>query len=228
MRMKFHSRLGAALAAALAVPVLAFSGGPAAEPQGGPGGPAAMTADFGQGGPGGQMRDSWGRRPGMRSRMGMHRWGGHEMELGWVINNPKLREQLGITSQQAGKIRQETLNFEKTEIRSRADLQVKRLELHSLLAAETPDRAAIETSLRETNAAQFALEKASIDHRLDMRAMLTPEQRQKLQQLREEFFHRGAGQPRRERGTMRPGRGGMMMHPGAQSAPPAQSHPQQQ
>jgi Spy/CpxP family protein refolding chaperone len=149
------------------------------------------------------------------------------MELGWVINNPKLREQLGITSQQAGKIRQETLNFEKTEIRSRADLQVKRLELHSLLAAETPDRAAIETSLRETNAAQFALEKASIDHRLDMRAMLTPEQRQKLQQLREEFFHRGAGQPRGERGTMRPGRGGMM-HPGAQSAPPAQSHPQQQ
>jgi len=85
------------------------------------------------------------------------------------------------------KIRQEALNFRKTEILSRADLEVKRLELDSLLEAETPDRAAIDKSLRAANAAQFTVEKAAIDHQLAVRDLVTPEQRKKLEKMREEF-----------------------------------------
>jgi Spy/CpxP family protein refolding chaperone len=227
MKMKFQARLGAALVAALIVPVLAFSQGPApdADDPGGLPGPPAMMPGFGHEGPGGPMGHS--RRGGPGMGMG-HQWGGHEMGLGWLINNPKLREQLGITSEQAAKIRQETLGFQIAEIRSRAELQVKRLELHSLLAAETPDRVAIDKALQEANAAQFGLEKAAIDHRLAMRGMLTPEQHQKLQQLKEEFGHRDAGPhgPRGQHGPMHPGEGGMM-HPGAHKAPPAPNQQQQ-
>ena len=204
MKITIPRRLGAALAAALVVPALALSQGPAPDP------------------PDSAMMPGCGHGMGMGMGMGMgHRAGGHGMGLGWVIDNPKLREQLGITAEQAAKIRQETLDFQKAEILARADLHVKRLDLHSLLAAETPDRAAIEKSLQAANAAQFKLEKAAIDHRLAMREVLTAEQRQKLQQLRHESGHRGAGprEPHGEGGMMRHGEGGMMHH-GPQGPPP--------
>jgi Spy/CpxP family protein refolding chaperone len=235
MKLNLHSTLAVALAAALIVPALAFSQGPAPEPEDDPGAPPAMMHDawpdcpmrhWQGGGPGMGMGMGPGMGMGMGMGtgmgMGMHR-GGHGMGLGWVIDNPKLREKLGITSEQAAKIRQEALSFQKAEIRNRADLQIKRLELHSLLAADTPDRAAIDKNLQEANAAQLAVEKAAIDHQLAMRAMLTPEQREKLQQVRSEFGHRGPGPggPRGKGGMMMHHRGGGMMRQGAPAPSPA-------
>jgi Spy/CpxP family protein refolding chaperone len=101
-----------------------------------------------------------------------------------------MREKLGITAEQAAKIRLETFEFRKAQIRSRADLQVKRLEFDELLSAANPDRAAIDKKLEEINAAQLAERKSEVDYRLKMRETLTSEQRQKLQQMREEFRHR--------------------------------------
>lgn len=176
-----------------------------------------MVTVHGPAGPGMDMRMNVDvrRGPGRGMGMGMHRGGGHEMGLGWAINNPKIREQLGITPDQVTKIRQETLSFQKAEILSRADLQVKRLELHSLLEAETPDRVAIDKSLHAANAAQFTVEKAAIDHQLAMRALITPEQRQKLEKMREEFRRPGAGfgGPGGARGMMRQGGNVMYMRP---------------
>jgi len=180
------------------------------------------------------MHQGWGegggREMGMRHQgwggghMGMHRRGGHEMgmRLAFLVNNPEMRKRLGITEEQAAKIRQQSLDFRKTEIRSRADLQVKRLDLHSLLAAETPDRAAIDSALQEVGAAQMALQKTNIDFRLAMRGALTPEQREKLIEMREEFQHRGAG-PHGPGGPH-----GMMRHPGAQGTPKSPAPPAQQ
>jgi Spy/CpxP family protein refolding chaperone len=101
-----------------------------------------------------------------------------------------MRERLGITADQAAKIRLQTSEFRKAQIRSRAELQVKRLELNELLAAANPDRAAIDKKLEEISAAQLAQRKSEVDYRLRMRGTLTSEQRQKLQQMREEFRHR--------------------------------------
>jgi len=230
MHLNVNSKLAALLLAAILVPALAFSQTPAPEPREGqgPGGaPTVITVRTSEGpdmemgpgmdmdmGPGMDMDMGPGMDmdmgPGMGMGMGRVRGmairmeGEHDMGLGRAIHDPKLREQLGITPEQVTKIRQEMLSFEKTEIMARADLQVKRLELHSLLEAETPDRPAIEKSLREANAAQFVLEKAAIDHQLDVRELLTPEQRQKLEKMRAEMPHPGAGPG---------GPGGMMMRP---------------
>jgi Spy/CpxP family protein refolding chaperone len=102
-----------------------------------------------------------------------------------------MRQKLGITEEQAAKIRLQTSEFRKAQIRSRADLQVKRLELNELLAAAKPDRAAIDKKLGEISAAQLAQSRSGVDYRLSMRDALTSEQRQKLQQMREELRHRG-------------------------------------
>jgi Spy/CpxP family protein refolding chaperone len=102
-----------------------------------------------------------------------------------------MREKLGITAEQAAKIRLQTSEFRKGQIRGRADLQVKRLELGELLRADNPDRAAINKKLEEISAAQLARRKSEVDYFLKMRDALTGEQRQKLQQMREEFRRRG-------------------------------------
>lgn len=130
----------------------------------------------------GNMRWShgdWGR---------MHRH--HEFMLARLANNPTFRERIGMTQQQAEKIRTETFDFQKAQIRNRADVQVKKLELRELLSGQNPDRGAINSKLEEISAARLAQAKASVDFHLDMRAALTPDQKLKLQQMRKEFFQR--------------------------------------
>ena len=95
-----------------------------------------------------------------------------------------MRQRLGITADQAAKIHQQELDSQKAQIRNGADLQVKRLELNELLAADNPDRAAIDAKLQEVSAAQMASQKAAIDNRLALRDILTPAQRQQLKTLR--------------------------------------------
>lgn len=150
-----------------------------AGPQGGPG-----TNDFGPEGPGG-MRGRMGRRGmGMRGDgMGFREDGMRGLALVRLLEDPMIRQQLGVSADQAAKIRQQETDFEKAEIRNRADLQVKRLELNELISADKPDRAAVDSKIQEVGAAQLAMEKSAIDNRLNMRDALTPAQRQKLEQF---------------------------------------------
>lgn len=120
----------------------------------------------------------------------MHR----QFMLARLVSNPSMRERLGITPEQAQKIQSQTFNFQKTEINTGAELAVKRLELRQLFSAEAPNRSAIDQKLSEISTVRLAQEKAAVDFRLDMRTALTPDQRQKLQQMRHDFFgHRGFG-----------------------------------
>jgi Spy/CpxP family protein refolding chaperone len=117
-----------------------------------------------------------------------------EFMLAHLVNRPSFRERIGITPEQAQKIRTETLEFREHQIRNRADVQVKHLELKELLSSDNPDRHAIDQKLDEISTVRLAQAKASINFHLDMRAALTPDQKQKLRQMREDFFHhRGFG-----------------------------------
>lgn len=158
------------------------------------------------------------RRQGMRR--GMNRWGGRDMMLARIVRNPDMRQRLGITVDQAAKIQQETLEFRKTQIQNRANVQVQRVELASLLSADQPDRAAIDKQLDEISASQLAQTKAAINFHLTMRDALTPDQKQKLQQMRKDF---GPGRMRGPRGMGAPR--GMGQPGGSQGAGAASSDP---
>jgi len=123
---------------------------------------------------------------------GRHRERG-EFALARIAANPEMRERLGITEEQAAKIRQQTSEFRKASIRSRAEVEVKRVELEDLLRAENPDRVAIDRKVDEIGAARVAQAKARIHYRLAMREVLTPEQRKKLREMREEHWRHGSG-----------------------------------
>lgn len=153
---------------------------------------------------------------------GMHRRG-HDMMaklLLHLVNSPTLLQRAGITAEQADKIRQQTTDFLKEQIRSRAAIQIAHLDLGNLMAAKNPDRAAINTSLDHIGALRLAQTKAAVNFRLSMRSAFTPQQRQKLMQMLHEFMshHRGR----------RMGPGGMRMRmrtPGPADAP-SQKPPQ--
>jgi Spy/CpxP family protein refolding chaperone len=169
------------------------------------------------GGNWGRGRDGFGRdgREGMRGR-GMD---GREFGLSRMLNNPDIREKLGVTPEQAARIRQQASDFRKTEIRGRADMQVKRLDLRDLLAADNPDRAAIDAKLQEISSARLALDKSAIDYRLNSRDALTPAQRDKLRQLMQDRRQQGGGAGARAPRGPRPGAQRNSGTPPAPSAP---------
>lgn len=180
--MKTGSKFLIAVLAVATAPLLAGAQTPPPGPPGGispgPGGPQMRQRM----GPrmGGQMRGGrmhFGRRGmGMRGRMG----------LGRLLRNPAMRERLGVTPEQATKIQAQDSTFAKAQVQNQAKLRVKRMELDELLAADKPDRALIDKKMRELNEAQFAEQKAAMDHRLAMREALTPEQKEKMQQWMQE------------------------------------------
>jgi Spy/CpxP family protein refolding chaperone len=161
----------------------------------------------------GENQGGWGHRHGGFGREGSrgHRHSGFAR----LLNDPSIRQQVGITDEQAVAIRKRKADFRKTEIRDRADLEVKRIDLKDLVAADKPDRAAINAKLQEISTAQLSLQKSAIDYRLTMRDAITPAQREKLRQLMRDRWQRdGRGRP----GAEGPGRRG----PRSEGAAPKQ------
>ena len=96
---------------------------------------------------------------------------------------PDLREQLGLTDEQAEKLRALRVEAMKNGIRTRSSLMIARLELEELMRSDTPDRAAIDAKLRQLTDAHSALLRQHVEHRLTLHGILTPEQRAKARTL---------------------------------------------
>lgn len=208
----------AVLALALSCSPLLAQDGPQDAPAGHRGARDEVGSDRGGMGSG-ENQGRWGHRHGGFGRDG--RRGGRHSGFARLLNDPSIRQQVGITDQQAATIRKQELDFRKTEIRGRADLDVKRIDLKDLLDADKPDRAAINAKLQEISAAQLSLRKSSIDYRLSMRDAITPAQRDKLRQVMRDRWQRGGGPGRA--GRQGGGRSGSRS---SAAAPDAQAKPQ--
>jgi Spy/CpxP family protein refolding chaperone len=215
-----HSKIGLAALAFMLVCAPAFAQGdrpedpPAASDSAGPGGmhrpgPGREGGGFGRGG---------GVR--MRGRGGIE---GRELMLGRLLSDPAIREQLGVSADQAAKIRQQEADFRKTAIRSRADLQIKQIDLREMISSDKPDRAAIDAKLQEISTARLAFEKSAVHFRLDWRDALTPDQRQKLRDLMRNRRGRDGGPG--PRGGEQGGRRGNAPPPKQSGPPPAPTGP---
>ena len=173
-----------------------------------------MIGPGGPGGPGGErLRGArWAKRfAGSRKnakRMGQRRGdfergerGTREFRLSRLLSDPEIQKKVGVTAEQVAKIRQQGSTFRKAEIRQRADLEVKRIDLRDLLSVDKPDRAAIDRQLQEISTSQLAMAKTRVDFRLNMKDALTPEQREKLKQAMRERWQSRGGQGQRGPGA---------------------------
>jgi len=211
--MKSASKFLVAAVAVAGSAVLLAAQGPPQERPGGGFGPPQDRPQFRQGmgpGGGGQMgrmgrhmgRGGMGMHHGrgMRRGMRMHRGAG----LGLMLRDPGLRERIGVTEEQAEKIRSQQSAFLKSRIQTQTDVRVKRMELAELMAADNPDRAKIEQKMRAINEATFASQMAAVDHHLAMRNALTPEQKENLKQWQQERRQQSMERRRGPRGPRPP------------------------
>jgi Spy/CpxP family protein refolding chaperone len=159
----------------------------------------------------------------VQGEKGAGRWGGSERVMGSrllaMLENERMRTELGITEQQAERLRQIAVDAEKFSVKTRADIAVRSMELRELLRADKPEREAVMKKVQEISDLRGQVMKQRIDSLLATKAVLTPEQQKKMRAFREHQRRPGAGRER-----FRPQRPRV---PAGPPAPPAGEQPVQ-
>jgi Spy/CpxP family protein refolding chaperone len=110
---------------------------------------------------------------------------------------------LDLTEAQRKRIEEIVDRQMRQSIKARADLRVAELDLRKLMRADVPDRRAIESQIDRIGVMTSGMKKARVGAMLDMRSVLTDEQRKQLQEGRW-----GTPAPRRGPPSGQPGSGG--------------------
>ena len=149
---------------------------------------------------------------------------GHEAEhLLAMLDNDRVKAALGLTEDQVTRLRQITVETEKTAIKTKADLAVRRIELRELLKADNPDRDTVMRKVQEVSALTGQLMQQHVQALLSAKTILTPEQQKKIREFRAN--HRPGQQGMRGMGEHRPGmlggQGRPPVPPDSEPQPPA-------
>jgi len=161
--------------------------------------------------------------------------------------NPKVAQELGLTPDQVQKLEDLQYQHQKQMIDVRRDMALKRLDLKREMQKDNPDRATVDKLIDESSALKGRMQKMRLNHMLDAKKVLTPEQVQKVKErmaerrgrmrergqdrFRQRDFRGGQGQgPGRGRGFgkdqgqgLSPGPAGPQ--PGAEMGPEQGPHP---
>ncbi len=97
-----------------------------------------------------------------------------------------MADELGLTDEQIGSMRDVQYNFQKTQIGLKADLKTSRLELRHLMMQENPNRKEIAKLVDRVAEAHKKLLKHNVDRKLAMKGILTQEQFEKFMKVRGE------------------------------------------
>lgn len=157
-------------------------------------------------------RGEWGQGFGDR---GPH-WMGQRLLA--LLENDRVKSELGLSDQQADRLRQIVVDAEKSSVKTRADLAVRGIELRELLRADNPDRGAVMKKVQEVSDLRGQMMKQHVEALLAAKTVLTPEQQKKIRAFIE---RRHGGGFRRERfGEHRGGWGPPPEPPGRAPEPP--------
>jgi Spy/CpxP family protein refolding chaperone len=154
---------------------------------------------------------------------GEHRGGmkGHHGGAGHFLRHLLMHQkEIGLSEEQAGKIKALQLDLDKTRIRAEAEIQVAERELHELVRDDKTDLAAIEAKLRQGAELEVGLRLAAVKTRRAAVELLTPEQREKEKAEHEKMMKKRG---ERKMGDMKGMEHGMGqgMKPGAEHMGPA-------
>jgi len=109
----------------------------------------------------------------------------------------RLAEEIGLTEDQEGKIRDMELRYKEIELKQQAEIRIQSLKLRNMLSASKVDRKAVDRAILSISKLRADIQLARINHLLDVRALLTPEQKEKIEEgkkkMRRRFWHRNTG-----------------------------------
>lgn len=97
---------------------------------------------------------------------------------------PRLPDELKLTKEQKQEIKELRVKLQKELVPLRSKLQIARLDLQTEIDAEKPNRATINSLIDETAKIRAEMAKLNISHRLTVAQLLTPEQRELLQEFK--------------------------------------------
>jgi Spy/CpxP family protein refolding chaperone len=144
---------------------------------------------------------------------------GHPMGAGRQGMAPMraMGDRLGLTDEQRKRIEDIRFNHRKKAITIRAEVESARLELGRLLHADAPDSRAIDNQIDRLAQLRAGLAKDRVAGMLEMRTVLTPEQRKEWREMRRGMRGWGLHEPGMEGSGGMPGGMGdedMMIGPG--------------
>jgi Spy/CpxP family protein refolding chaperone len=107
---------------------------------------------------------------------------------GFIWHVLKAKDTLKLNEEQQARLRTIAVNFKKENVKKTAEVDLAEIEMHQLLHGDTKQVAGgdVETAVRKMYALKAEQRLASIKAFQEARTVLTPEQQQKLRELREE------------------------------------------
>jgi Spy/CpxP family protein refolding chaperone len=139
---------------------------------------------------------------GWRGERGRDGMGGPRLMA--MLENDRVKSALGLTDEQSSKLRQIMVEGRKSAIKTRADMQVRNIELRELLHADQPNRDAVLRKVQEISELRGQMMRERVESLLAAKSVLTPEQQQRIRAFRSERRGR-RGAWRRDRGPGGPG-----------------------
>jgi heavy-metal resistance protein len=103
------------------------------------------------------------------------------------------RAELGLSADQVGRLEALRGDFAREAIRRDADIRIAELDLASMLEQDSPDLSKVEAKVREAAQLRADLRIARLRAIEQGKAVLTPEQRTRLQTMLSGGMHHGAG-----------------------------------
>lgn len=106
-------------------------------------------------------------------RRGMVPWDGFGM-----------KERLGLTDEQAEQLRSHRLEAARERVKIRSEMKIARIELRELMASPAPDEKAVMAKARQIGDLHTRLLETRLAHGLALKKILSPEQQQRLREMR--------------------------------------------
>jgi len=97
-----------------------------------------------------------------------------------LLDNDHVRESLGLTDAQTGRLREIIVNTEKASVKTGAEMAVRGIELRELLRVDKPDREIVMKKAGEISALREQMMEDHINALLEAKTVLTPEQQRKI------------------------------------------------
>ena len=118
--------------------------------------------------------------------------GGHHQDAGKFIRHIlKFKEGMSLTAEQEQKLRTLKVNYKKDRIKTKAEVELASIDLHEVLKNEKASLADIEKEFGKLHALKTKLYMASIKAKRDAKAVLSAEQRARMDKIHERIKSHG-------------------------------------
>ena len=123
----------------------------------------------------------------------------HRGKRGWKSRKAPMAA-LELSAEQRTKLESLNLDRGKKMAQLRADLKVARLDLRAAMRQDNPDPAEVKARVAAVNNARSLILESRVNHRLKVNSVLTPEQRNKLRDMRRDRPGKACREMWRKRG----------------------------